>query len=113
MTNIAVYRSGCQTNIEGDVAAWVEDGNVHIRAFGVNWTLTQEEGYALADDIRDAREGGWKPQSSSFDEWYGISKGEATLILQGYDIDDLADWLKGETECEFDDLPDNCEEEEE
>lgn len=114
--DIAVYKSGCQTNIEGNVAAWVEDGNVHVRAFGVNWTFTQKEGYALADDIRNAREGGWNPRSSSFEvfEWnddeYGIAKGEATLILQCFDIDDLADWLEGKTVCEFDDIPDYSEE---
>ena len=121
--DVAVLKAKCDTVITGTVAIWIEDDMVRFRAFGVSWTITRTEGCALADDIRRElyEEGPFDPSCYkgpglivSTDHENTVSIGyageNAKLVLDDMDAEALADWLKGETVCEFDDIPDYSEE---
>lgn len=99
------FESAASTVIEGRVAAWKSDRGVHIRAFGVSWTLSSEDVRKLARDIRrtlnDEPFNPWTSDayySVDFDEYtvsirYGIEN--TVLVMDNMDAEMLADWLEG------------------
>ena len=99
------FECAASTVIDGRVAAWKDDREVHIRAFGVSWTLSSEDARKLARDIRreldDDEPHPWAKDtyySVNSDEWtvsirYGFD--DTVLVLDNMDAEMLADWLEG------------------
>lgn len=100
------FECAASTVIEGRAAAWKEDRGIHIRAFGVSWTLSSEDATKLARDIRCALNDDepWDPRTS--DAYYSVDYDEYTisirygdedtvLALDNMDAEMLADWLEG------------------
>ena len=94
------------TVIEGRVAAWKSDRGVHIRAFGVSWTLSSEDVQKLARDIRDELRDDEPYNPRTRDTYYSVDSDEWTvsirygfedtvLVLDNMDAEMLADWLEG------------------
>ena len=102
----APFECAASTVIEGRAAAWKDDRGVHIRAFGVSWTLSSEDVRKLVRDIRrelndDEPFDPWTSDayySVDSDEWtvsirYEVE--ETVLVIDNMDAGMLADWLEG------------------
>ena len=100
------FECAASTVIEGRAAAWKDDRGVHIRAFGVSWTLSSEDARKLARDIRRELQddGLYDPRardtyySVDSDEWhvtirYGFE--DTVLVIDNMDAEMMADWLEG------------------
>lgn len=100
------FECAASTVIEGRVAAWKDDRGVHIRAFGVSWTLSSEDARKLARDIRrelnDESGDPWTRDAYytvlDYDEWtvsirYGLE--DTVLVIDNMDAEMLAVWLEG------------------
>ncbi len=100
------FECAASTVIEGRAAAWKDDRGVHIRAFGVSWTLSPEEAKRLARDIRCELDDEALYDLWTSDTYYPVDSDEYTvsirygvedtaLVLDNMDAGMLADWLGG------------------
>ena len=100
------FECDASTVIEGRAAAWKDDRGVHIRAFGVSWTLSSEDVRKLARDIRRELNDDEPFDPWTSDAYYSVDFDEYTVSIR-YEVDDealvidhvdaemLADWLEG------------------
>lgn len=102
------FECSASTVVEGRAAAWKDEKGVHIRALGVNWTLTPKAALSLAHDIRcelDDEVSMYEPWAWAYcyrmeaDDEHTVSirrddEGTA-LVLDNMDAEMLADWLEG------------------
>ena len=100
------FECDASTVIEGRAAAWKDDRGVHIRAFGVSWTLSSEDARKLVRDIRRELhdDGLYDPWTS--DAHYSVDSDEyivsiryevddTAIVISNMDAETLADWLEG------------------
>ena len=100
------FECAASTVIEGRAAAWKDARGVHIRAFGVSWTLSSEDVQKLARDIRDELRDDEPYNPRTRDTYYSVDSDEYTvtirygdedscLVIDNMDAEMLADWLEG------------------
>lgn len=96
-------RIPCKTAFDSfDLDAWVEDGSVAIRAFGIFWSLSYADCRALVSDIETALAAdGERTYLSRFDVEYDddyddihILQGKSDLVIRWEDAAVLCNWLR-------------------
>lgn len=101
------FECAASTVIEGRAAAWKDDRGVHIRAYGVSWTLSSEDVRKLVRDIRRVLRDDELPDPWTLDAYYSVDSDDeygvsiryevedTLLVIDNMDAEMLADWLEG------------------